>query len=155
MAYLLPRSGGTARKTVTFTGAAGAGAVGTVAVFTVSGRVMVTVIGAYCTTLLTEAGATSTIKLGTATDDDRYIANPTGGVTDIDAGEWWGGTTPVAGSIDILSASGSGAATPDQSGILTSESIILTIGAQACNAGVLDVYCIWEPLSAGATLVAA
>ena len=45
MGYLLPRSGGTARKTVTFTGAAGLGlAASNVVLFTVTGRVLVQAI---------------------------------------------------------------------------------------------------------------
>ena len=141
-----------ALKTVTFTGAAGAGAVGSVALYTVTGRVRINSISAYCSTLLTEALATSTIVCGTTSQTTRFIANPTGGVTDIDAGEWWTGTTPTAGSIDMTSGS---AGATDQVAVLVSENIILTIGGQACNAGVLEFHVDWTPLSAGASVVAA
>ena len=139
-------------KTVTFTGGAGAGAVGSVAVFTVTGRVLVHAIAAFCTTDLTEALATASISLGTTNQTTRFIANPTGGPIAIDANEWWTGTTPTVGSIDIT---GGSAGATDQQSVLVSEAIILTIGTQAVNGGVLDIYCLWEPLSANGSLVAA
>ena len=61
-------------KTITFTCAAAAGAVGTVAVFTVTGRGLVHYTSVFCTTLLTESGVTATISYGTAGDVDAFIA---------------------------------------------------------------------------------
>ena len=51
------------RKTITFTGGAGAGAVGTVALFTCTGWVNVALIGGFCTTDLTEAAVAATLSL--------------------------------------------------------------------------------------------
>jgi hypothetical protein len=155
MGYLLPRSGGTARKTVTFTGASGLGLDNVnVVLFTVTGRVLISAIAAHCTTNLTESGATANMTMGTVTNPSRFYSTITAGVTALDAGEWWvSAGAPVAGSIDLISAS---AGATDQVGILASENIvILPSGGVNINGGVLDIYCIWEPLSAGATLVAA
>ena len=154
MGFLSPRVNPAVTKTVTFTGLAGAGqAASNVVLFTVTGRVLITAIAAYCVTDLTEAGATANMTMGTVTNTSRFYSTVTGGVTALDAGEWWASAAaPVAGSIDLISAS---AGSTDQVGMLVSENIVLLPSAQNINGGVLDVYCIWEPLSAGATLVAA
>lgn len=135
------------RKTVTFTGAAGLGAVGAVPLFTVTGRIAVDRISAYCSTDLTEAGATATIALGTTTNTSRFIAATT--ATAIDAGEIWLTTTPTAGSLDFPSAS---AGATDPSSVMVSENIIATVAAQAVNGGVMEFYLEWTPLSAGASV---
>lgn len=137
-------------KTVTFTGAAGTGAVGTVSVFTVTGRVLVHVIAPYCTTNLTEAGATASVALGTTNQTQRFVATTTSTAIDVD--EWWTTSTPTLGSVDLPSAS---SGTNDMASVLVAENVIITCTGQATNAGVIAFYCLWEPLSAGATLVAA
>ena len=154
MPFLTPRVNPAVVKTVTFDGTAGAGlAASNVVLFTVTGRVLITAIAAYCVTDLTEALATANMTMGTVTNTSRFYSTVTGGVTALDAGEWWvSAGAPVAGSIDLISAS---AGATDQVGVLVSENIILLPSAQNIDGGVLDVYCIWEPLSAGATLVAA
>lgn len=84
-------------KTITFTGAAGAGAINDITlIYTITGRVRLHLITAYCTTLLTESGATATISLGTAGDVDGLIAVTNS--VDIDATEWWTGASPTVGS---------------------------------------------------------
>jgi len=92
------------RKTITFADAVGEGRVGTnVTIFTITGRVALHNITAYCTTNCAKNGA-ATMSLGTASAVAAFIAatDPTA----IDADEWWEGTTPAAGVGDaILSAS--------------------------------------------------
>ena len=82
------------RKTVTFTGGAGAGAVGSVAVFTITGRVWVDVTGlsVFCTTDLVDAGGGSpaTLALGvtgnTSLLSGGAALDPADG---LDANDWW------------------------------------------------------------------
>ncbi len=141
-----------ASKTITFDGTAGNGAVGTVAVFTVTGRVFVEYVVAFCTTDLTEALATATMVLGTATDTDALLGDATGGPTAIDANEFWiGAAAPVAGGLtSATNATGGQTSTARNKAI--SENIILTIGAQAVNGGVLVITAFWHPITDGATL---
>lgn len=126
-------------KTITFTGAAGAGAVGAVTVYTITGRVAIIFFPPpFCTTGLTEAGATATVALGTA--------SATGGVltaanaVDIDTNEWW--TDPISAGI---------ASTFGEKPL--SENLIITVGAQNVNGGVLVFQGIYYiPLTSGAGL---
>ena len=127
-----------ARKTVTFTGAAGAGAVGTVAAFTITGRIWVTNVSGFCTTNLTGAG---TLDLGTATSATAFLDQAD--ATAIDANDWLTTTTSTAGT--------SGLAT----GVFVSEDMILTIGTTDVTAGVL-VFDVWYyPVTDNGLLVAA
>ena len=151
MGLFSPGVGKTARKTITFTGAANAGAAASnVTVFTVTGRILVHAITAFCTTDLTEAAPTATMTMGTVTNTSRFLASPTGGAVALDANEWWvTGAAPVAGSIDLTTAS---AGATDQAAVVVSENIIILPATQNINGGVLEVYMIWEPLSASATV---
>ena len=134
----------TTRKTVTLDGTAGAGAVGTVTVFTVTGDVYLHTLTAKCSTNLGEALATATVTLGTVNQPTRFIASVNS--VDIDANEWWVSTTPTAYSIDLPDAM--------QSVIIGSgDDIIITCGTQATNAGVIEFVCNWEALSTDGTLV--
>lgn len=139
------------RKTVTFTGAAGLGAVGTVTVFTTTGDVEVGMCLGKCTTDLTEGGATATVKLGTAADTSAFIDQAN--ATAIDADEFWGvGGTPSRAINTVVNgvvAMGTGEA------IAINQNVIITVGAQAVTGGVITFTCRWRPISVGATLVAA
>lgn len=130
-------------KTVTFTGAAGAGAVGTVTIFTVTGRIYVHRLTAFCTTLLTEAGATATISLGVTGSTSFFIANTN--AVDIDANEWWFDTTPDAAGFDISSSAGMFSS-------VINANVIATVGTQAVNAGVIVFEMLWEPILPGSTV---
>ena len=80
-------------KTITFTGLTGAGLVDEkVQVGTVTGRVLIVYGSAYCSTLLTENGATATISLGTINNVAGLIAVTDS--VDIDATEFWRDATP-------------------------------------------------------------
>lgn len=133
-----------ARKTATFTGAAGAGAVGSVALFTVTGEVLIERLVPFCSTLLTEAAPTATLALGVTGSTSLFVAATN--ATDIDANEFWIDTTPDANGIAVPAA---------LKDIAITDNIIGTVAAQNVTAGVIrfDVY--WRPLSSDGLLVAA
>ena len=136
-------------KTITFAGGTGTGAAGTVAVFTITGRVLVHWTSVFCTTLLTESGATATISYGTAGDVDAFIA-ATDAVT-IDADEWWTAAAPAAGSkspLEILT----GGLVVSQGAKLLSESTIFTVATADVTGGVVVVDHFYTPLTDGARL---
>jgi len=123
-------------KTITFDGTSGNGAVGTVAIATVTGRVRILRGSAFCSTLI--AGATATIELGTANNTAGIIAQTTG--TDLDANEFWRDATPEAEVSAALENLNVGA------------SIILTVGTAAVSSGVIEFSFYWEPVSIGGNL---
>jgi len=130
-------------KIVAFTGAAGLGAVGTVALFTVTNAALVTVIGV-CTEDLTEAGATATISVGTAAAPVAII--PQINAVDFDIGEIWLDAAPAVLEAYVTSTSffiGDGA------------DIILTVGAQNVTDGTADFVCFWTPLTANGLVTSA
>lgn len=130
-----------AQKTVTFTGGAGAGAVGTVTCFTVTGEILVVALSTYCSTNLTEAGATATLTLGVTSSATLFIGSTNS--TDIDAGEFWVSTTPTANGIALPAP---------MKDIVITDNVILTCGTQATNAGVLRLDMYWMPLSSDAAV---
>lgn len=137
----------TTRKTVTFTGAAGAGAAGTVVtVYTVTGEVLIHALMSKCTTNLGEAAPTATVSLGTVNQVTRFIGNTNS--VDIDQNEAWVSTTPTAGSIDLPDAMQSVI-------IVNGDDIVINPLTQNTNAGVLEFTVFWEPISTDGALVAA
>ena len=139
------------RKTVTFTGAAGVGAAGTVALFTVTGRVMVNWFTAYCTTLLLTSGA-ATMVCGTPGDTDGFIAITT--ATDIDEDEWWTAATPAVGAKSPLQVLTGGLVT-SQGTKLLNENINLTVASADVQSGVIVFDAFWIPITDDGALVAA
>lgn len=141
------------RKTVTFTGGAGAGAVGTVNVFTVTGDVAVKLY-VKCTTTLVDTVDGATFEVGTATVDNIFwsgSAEP----TDLDtivAGKYL--TSNFVNDIGDYTVSGGFRENGDL-GTVIDENIIITVETQAINSGVLQFYCLYYPLSSGASVVAA
>lgn len=136
-----------ARKSLTFTGAAGFGAAGTACnVFTVTGDVLIHAIIPKCTTLLTEAVAGATVSLGTASQVARFIAATNS--VDIDANEVWVSTTPTAGSIDLPDALQSVV-------IVNGDDIIVQPATQNTNGGVIAFVVFWEAVSVDGSVVAA
>ena len=133
----------TTLKTVTFTGAAGAGAVGSVSLYTVTGEVLVVALVCICDTDLTEALATATVALGVTSSTALFIAATNS--TLIDAGEFWVSTTPTANGIALPAA---------MKDIVITDDIIITCGAQNTNGGVLRFQLLWMPLSANGAVVA-
>ena len=136
-----------AYKTFTFTGASGFGlAAGNCVVFTVTGEVLIHNIVPFCTTLLTESGATATLVLGTETQTSRFIAATN--AVEIDANEFWVTTTPTAGSID----------SPDAlQAVLVGngDDIIMLPAVTNVTAGVIEFTVFWEAISTDGALVAA
>lgn len=149
MGFFKPDSGGwrLATKTVTFTGGAGAGAVGTVSLFTVTGDVQITGFAAKCTTNLVDAGGGTPAGLDFGVTGNTGLIGPSIDPADgWDAGEWFDNDTAgqTAGGIE-----------PGVAIYNISANIIATVAFEAINSGVIVVYVWWRPLSAGATLVAA
>ena len=117
---------------------------GTVDVFTITGRVFITLITGFCTADVVEDGAVASISLGGATDAQAFIVNTN--PDDIDANEWWADATPVGGTkqMDAL-----------QIDVMTDEDIILTItGGTDLNSGTIEFDVIYIPLTSDGALVA-
>lgn len=131
-------------KSVTFTGASGLGAVGTVTYFNVTGEVLIERIVPYCSVDLTEAGATATCILGVTGSTSLFIGSTN--ATTIDAGEFWVSTTPTANGIALPAT---------MQNIVITDNVILTVGAQNVNGGALRIDVIWRPLSSDGLLAAA
>ena len=138
----IPFASNKASKTVAFDGGAGSGAVGTVALFTVTDSVFVHVV-AICTENLTEAGATATVEVGIAGITAGLISQTN--AVNIDNGEVWLDNSPAA--MEVYSSIGGAF-------IAGGANIILTVGAQNVDDGTLDFYCFWTPLETGSTVVA-
>jgi hypothetical protein len=111
-----------------------------VALFTVTGDVLVQVIP-ICTVDLTSAAGCNA-SVGTTGTPAGLIALTD--VLTIDAGEVWTAAAPAIGP----------KAPPAVMAIAAGEDIVLTLSAQV-DAGAISFYCIWTPLSVGATVVAA
>lgn len=131
-------------KTITFTGAAGLGAVGAVPLFNVTGLVLVEKIIPVCSADLTEAAATATLALGVTGSTALFIAATT--ATAIDVGEYWLTTTPGAVGLALPAA---------LTNIVIAANIIGTVAAQAVNGGTLRFLVHWRPISEDGNLVAA
>ena len=136
------KGGLVASKTITYTGASGAGAVGTVSLFTVTGQVLLSVV-AVCSTSL--AGATATHRVGNATTTNRYQAQVT--ATNIVAGD----TIDLSGEV---TAGHAVSRTPNQVAF-NGESVIATVGTANITAGVVTYYAFWFPLSDDGFVIAA
>lgn len=91
-------------KTLTFTGAANLGAVGSSTLFTVTGEVEIERIVPMCTVNLTDTGTagTPTLALGVTGSTSLFVAATT--TTAIDAGEFWVDTSPDADGVAIPAA---------------------------------------------------
>ena len=117
-------------KTLTFDGTS-VGDVGTDAIATVTGRVLITHMTGFCSTLLVGSGAT--IELGTANNTGELIAQTT--AENLDANEFWNDATPEAEASNAVT---------DKT---VAANIILTVGTAAVTAGVLEITMYWLPLS--------
>lgn len=130
-------------KNVTFAGGAGTGAIGTVALFTVTGSVFVN-LAVVCTGDLT-SGAGATIEVGVASSTSHIIAQTI--AANLASGEIWHDATPdsdiEAGAVLASRLIGGGA------------DIILTVATDNVSTGSLAVQAWWTPITAGASVVAA
>jgi len=132
-------------KSLTFTGAAGLGAVGNVPLFTVTGEVVVLAIVPYTTDSLTVGGQDDpTLALGVTNATALFIAATL--ATNLLTGEFW--TEPTGGGV-----ANSGIAIPAAlKDIAITSNIVGTVVDHNITGGTLrfDVY--WRPLSAGASV---
>ncbi len=127
------------RRRITFTGAAGLGAVGTVAIATVTGEVLITHLTARCVTTIVTTTA-GEIELGVASNTAELIAQ-IADAGDLIATEYWNDATPTQ-----VNASD---AIVDK---VVAANIILTVGTSPMTAGVIDFSMFWLPLSADGNL---
>ena len=122
-------------KTINFDGTAGNGAVGTVLVYTVTGRVFIRFIVAVSNAALT--GATATIALGSAGNPTGLIFTTT--ATDVSATNvWWSDTSPETG-LTVVGVPALGAC--------ASQNIIITVATADVTGGGLIFECLYTPLS--------
>lgn len=130
-----------ARVTVAFDGTAGNGAVGTVTLFTITGRVFIELMTGFCTENLAEAGATATIQIGVASDLDALFA--THNAVDIDVNEWLLSplAAPQTGMVTLPSNATAGYSTLAAYKAV-SENVIATIGAQNVTDGTI-IFDAW------------
>jgi len=129
-------------NTVTYSNAAGSGAIGTVDVFTVTGDVRMKIVAVGTVNM---AGATATIELGTATNTAGLIAQTT--ATDIDAGDIWHDASPDA---DVEAAT----VAPEYI-VANGPTIINTVGTANLTAGAIRYICLWRKVSENGNVVAA
>lgn len=134
---------GVARKTITFTGAAGLGVQGAVPLFTVTGRVIVESIVGYCTVDLISAGGGS-LALGVTGATTLFIGATT--ATAIDVGEIWASTTPTAAGIALPAA---------LQNIAISANIIGTVATGDITAGAIELCVYYRPVSSDGAIAAA
>lgn len=113
------------------------GATGAHTLFTVTGNVLLTVFGVCDTNLVGAA----TIEVGTAGNTAQLLAQIANATTLDDGDVYVDAATEVgAGTIPSMQVINDGA------------DVIMTIGAAAVTAGVVDFYCLWRPLSAGSSV---
>ncbi len=118
------------RLSKTFANSAGNGATGDVTIFTVTGRVWLLGITAFCTSGLTEALATATVQLGSSSGVTLIaVVN----AVDIDTNEWWTDGTPVA-QLDQMDAA--------QVDAVVSSDIVVIVGTQALTGGTI-IFDAW------------
>ena len=113
------------------------GATGAHTLFTVTGNVLVSVFGV-CDTSLTGA---ATVEVGVTGNTAGLIAQIVNATTLDDGDVYVDADTAVGvGSIPVAKVLNDG------------NDIIMTIGSTAVTAGVVDFYCLWRPLSSGASI---
>ena len=106
-------------------------------VFTVTGNVLVSCFGV-CDTNIVGAG---TMELGVTGNTAGLIAQIANATT-LDDGDVW---------VDADTAVGVGSI-PAAKVLNDGNDIILTIGTADLTAGVVDLYCLWRPLSSGSSV---
>ena len=132
-------------KTVTFTGAAGLGAVGNVPLATVTGEIEIVSLVPVVTVALEEAAPTATLALG-FTGATTFFVAATNAAAQLTLGKVWFSATP--GVVPLAIPAGF-------KNVWTSDHLVATVGAQAVSAGALRCDVLWRPLSPDGLLVAA
>ena len=118
----------------------------TAAAFTVTGDVMVRVVGVVGATGITTTSGTTTLAVGTTESTGSIIAATTMDNAQLAATDVWVDTSPTVDSERM---------TEDWVIIGGGADIILTRSVDDLTAGTLTLYCQWIPLSDGASVVAA
>jgi len=143
-----------ATATTTFDGTAGAGAVGTVDVFDITGDILLHHIAFKCTVDLANAVDGAILNIGITADTDLFFLGsdaPTD-LDTIDAGVWLDlSDGPTAGYAKLYTVYGQNE--PSLVAI-SSANILYTVATQAITGGTLVAYVHWSPLSADGNLVA-
>lgn len=129
-----------ARKQRVYTGASGLGAAGTTTLFTVTGQVLLRVIG-FCYEDLVGA---ATLEVGIAGNTAGLLAQ-IADATNLDAGESYLDATP--GTLEAVDLS---SGFPISNG----QDVIETIGATDITDGSVLFGCFWRPVSSDGAVVA-
>lgn len=132
--------------------AATTGSVAAHTIFTITGRVYVELITAFCTATLT-SGGTPAITLGTTSAVTGFITAPTGGAPGIVTNDWWvSAVTPqlVASPVEVVT----GGTTVTAVHKLLAENIVLDIPTSTVTGGTLVFDVFYRPLTDGSRLVA-
>ena len=132
------------RKIITFDGSAGNGAIGIVTALTITGRVLVRRMSAFCPLELATPGSAAKISLGVVSDVDEFI--DAAFVTAINTNCWW-----IAGAVVERGAIQLGAKMLD---VAVSEDIIYNIVAAAVTGGTLVCDVGYEAVTDDGALVA-
>ena len=128
-------------KVVEFDGGVGSGAVGTVALFTITGSVLLRLV-CTCTATLVEGVGGGTVEVGIAGATPNLIAQTVS--TAVVTGEVWHDAAPDSPIEDISVMAGRV--------ITDGNDIILTVGAQVVTDGTLAFAAFWTPVTAGASV---
>ncbi|MBA4181989.1 MAG: hypothetical protein C0506_15465 [Anaerolinea sp.] len=136
------------RKTITFTGGAGAGAVGTVTVFTITGRVLVDTLTIFATTGLTGTGFAvfSVGGAGAASAQSAYWVDQCDPNT-VATNDWVasGGAVTNSGIAGAVSTNPSNG--PHSGPVALSSDLQITVIDDTITAGVLVFDCWYKPIS--------
>ena len=110
--------------------------------FLVTGVVRVAILAVVTTTL---TGSSATIKMGSEVDPDGFMGATT--ATGMAVGEVWNDTTPVITlqNPEVVLAEK----------IVANSNLVQEVETANITGGAIDYYCFWQPLSPGATVVAA
>lgn len=127
-------------KTITFTGGAGAGAVGTVTVFTISGIINVIRLIPYCTDSLISAGG-GNISLGRTGGLTSLIGATV--ATALDVGHHWTTTTPSFAFVALPALFNNS---------LYNSTVLIDVTVADVTAGTIVFHLEYTPISAGATI---
>lgn len=114
------------------------GATGAHTVFTVTGNCLVQ-LGAVCDTSLLGA---ATLEMGVASNTAALLTQIADATT-FDDGMVWGVDGSPAVGVEALGT---------MKLLNDGTDIIMTIGSTAITGGVLDIYCLWRPLSSNANI---
>jgi uncharacterized repeat protein (TIGR02543 family) len=118
---------------------------GAITIFTVTGDVLLTCFGAV-TTALTSTGNTGTLALGVSGSTTTLIGTTTVDGTKLHtAKQVWADTSASALIVAMPGTSGWYA--------VSGTNVILTVATNNMTAGGMNLYAIWLPMSAGASVV--